>query len=226
MNVLALDGALGAFSAAVARDDSIAAARSEAGNVALEHGLTLVESVLEAARLQPQQIDRLAVGVGPGGFTGLRIAIAYAKSLAAAWERPLVPVCSFDLLELDRRFERVLAVVVGRPGVISARYRWNSGYRRSSGRIAQVLDELFPDDAPLDSTQGDSVGRDLEVVGAAKDVLDALAERAIIVRSFDPAVTPAAAAAALLASSRAPAKSVHEVRADYGELPAAKPSRF
>jgi tRNA threonylcarbamoyladenosine biosynthesis protein TsaB len=215
VNVLALDGALGAFSAAVSRDDSIVAARSEAGSVALERGLTVVESVLEAARLKATQIDRLAVGIGPGGFTGLRIAIAYAKSLAAAWQRPLVPVSSFDLLEFGHHFERVLAVVVGRPGVISARYRWNSQIRRSSGRIAEAIDAVLGVDTAA-----------VQVVGAAKDVLDALAERGIIVRSFDPAVTPAAAAAALSASSQAPAKSAHAVRADYGELPAAKPPRF
>jgi tRNA threonylcarbamoyladenosine biosynthesis protein TsaB len=224
VNVLALDGALGVFSAAVARDDSISAAQSEAGSVALERGLTLVESVLEATRLEPAQLDRLAVGIGPGGFTGLRIAIAYAKSLAVAWERPLVPLSSFDLLEFGRRFERVLSVVVGRPGVISARYRSDSQSRRASGRIAEVLDALFP---PLDRRPAGATADDkLDVVGAAKDVLDALAERGIIVRSFEPAVTPAAAAAALSASSRTPAKSVHEVRADYGELPAAKPPRF
>jgi tRNA threonylcarbamoyladenosine biosynthesis protein TsaB len=220
VNVLALDGALGTFSAAVARGDSIAAAQSESGNVALELGLAVVESVLEAARLGAPQIDRLAVGVGPGGFTGLRIAIAYAKSLAAAWERPLVPISSFDALEFGRPFERVLTVVVGRPGVISARYRSLAEVRRASGRIPEVLDALFPSSAP---PREEGV---MAVVGAAKDVLDALAERAIIVRSLNPVVTPAAAAVALSASSQAAAKSVHEVRADYGELPAVKLPRF
>jgi tRNA threonylcarbamoyladenosine biosynthesis protein TsaB len=215
VNVLALDGALGDFSAAVACDGVVAQARTQAGNVALERGLATVDSVLEAAKLQPQQLDRIAVGVGPGRFTGLRIAIAYAKSLAAVWKRPLVPISSFDLLEFGRSFERVLAVVVGRPGVISARYRADSQMCRGSGRVADVLEMLRP--------QSNGV---LDVVGAPEDVLHALAERGIIVRSLDPAVTPAAAAAALAASSRAPARSVHEVRADYGELPAAKPPRF
>lgn len=215
MNVLALDGALGSFSAAISRGDSVAAVRNEPGSVALERGLALVQSVLEAADLKPAQLDRLAVGIGPGGFTGLRIAIAYAKSLAAVWGRPLVPISSFDLLEFGRPFERVFSVVIGRPGVISARYRSLEETHRSSGRIAEVLERLLSDQIA-----------DLNVVGAAKDVLDALAERGIIVHSFEPAVTPAAAAAALSASSQVPAKSVHEVRADYGELPAAKPPRF
>jgi tRNA threonylcarbamoyladenosine biosynthesis protein TsaB len=215
VNVLALDAAFGGFSTAVARAGRIAATRLESGQVALERGLALVDDVLSAAQLEPEHIERLAVGIGPGSFTGLRIAIAYAKSLAAVWRRPLVPVDSFDLLEYGSDLGEVLGVVVGRPGVISARYRSASITRRASGRIGEVLDSVLP-----------SEGTPLAVVGAPKDVLDALAERAIIVRAFEPAVTPAAAAAALAAGFRTPPISPHEVRADYGELPAAKPPRF
>jgi len=192
LNVLALDGALGGFSAAVASENRVASSAQESGNVALEHGLVL----------------------GPGGFTGLRIAIAFAKALAAAWKLPLVPISSFDLLEFGSSFERCLTVVVGRPGIISARYRCEDETKRASGRIAEVLNELLP--------QAGVGLKSLDVVGASKDVLDALAERGTSVRSVNPAVTPAAAAAALAACSRAPSGSLHEVRADYGELPAAK----
>lgn len=216
MIVLALDGALAAFSTAVASGGQIVGSRSESGNVALERGLVMVSEVLAQARVAPQQIGRLAVGIGPGGFTGLRIAIAYAKSLATAWERPLVPVDSFDILEFGAEFERVLAVVVGRPGVISARYRDEKQMRRASGRIADVLNDVLPATGP----------GALEVVGAPKDVLHALAERGMVVRSVDPLVTPAAAAAALAAATRTPPETPHAVRADYGELPAAKPPRL
>ena len=222
MKVLALDAALGGFSTAVARGGRIAASRCESGHVALERGLALIDDVLATAQLGADQIERLAVGIGPGSFTGLRIAIAYAKSLAAVWRRPLVPVDSFDLLEFGSNLAEALSVVVGRPGVISARYRSPLTARRTSGRIAEVLDELFEDD----TCHPERSRRALAVVGAPKDVLDALAERDIIVRAFEPVVTPAAAAAALAAGLRTPPKSPHEVRADYGELPAAKPPRF
>ena len=214
MNVLALDGALGGFSAAVASENRVASSAEESGNVALEHGLVLLQKVLGEAGMPVGRLDRLAIGVGPGGFTGLRIAIAYAKALAAAWKLPLVPISSFDLLEFGSCFERSLSVVVGRPGVISARYRRGDEIKRASGRIVEVLNELLPP-----SEMG---AESLEVVGASKDVLDALAERGSSVRPVNPAVTPAAAAAALAACSRTPPASLHEVRADYGELPAAK----
>lgn len=215
MNVLAVDGALGAFSAAVAADGAIVATECESGNVALERGLPIVDAVLAAANLRAERIDRLAVGAGPGSFTGLRIAIAYAKALAAVWQRPLVPIDSFDLLEFGGGFDRVLSVVVGRPGVISARYRSGSEVRRASGWTADVLGQVLP--------EGE---HPLTVLGAPEDVLHALAERAIAVRPVIPAVMPAAAAAALAAALRTPPKSLHEVRADYGELPAAKPPKF
>ncbi|HZV77727.1 MAG TPA: tRNA (adenosine(37)-N6)-threonylcarbamoyltransferase complex dimerization subunit type 1 TsaB [Candidatus Babeliales bacterium] len=220
MTVLALDGALYGFSAAISREGSIVASRCEPGNVALERGLALVDGLLAEARLQGASVDRLAVGTGPGGFTGLRIAVAYAKSLAAVWQRPLVPISSFDILEYGAGFDCALAVVVGRPGVISARYRCVSQTWRASGRVADVLDALLPAILRPDEDDGS-----VHVVGAPEDVLHALAERGIIVRPFDPRVMPAAAAAALLAPSRTPPASPHAVRADYGELPAVKPPR-
>src|SRR5580658_3174025 len=204
LNVLALDGALGGFSAAVASENRVASSAQETGNVALERGLVLVQKALGEAAMPAGRLDRLAVGVGPGGFTGLRIAIAFAKALAAAWKLPLVPISSFDLLEFGSSFERCLTVVV-RPGVISARYRCEDETKRASGRIAEVLNELLP--PPRVELKS------LDVVGASKDVLDALAERGTLVRSVNPVVTPAAAAAALAACSRAPSGSLHEVRA-------------
>jgi tRNA threonylcarbamoyladenosine biosynthesis protein TsaB len=211
VNVLAIDGALGGFSTAVATDGALVAVRSLDANVALESGLATIGEALTAASVGTDRLDRIAVGVGPGGFTGLRIAIAYAKSLALAWQKPLVAVSSFDLLEQGRTLDRIMTVVVGRPGVISVRYRDAGGVRRGSGRILEVLDAIAPATTAL-----------LPVIGAPKDALAALAERGIVVQSLDPLVTPAAAAAALAAASLRPARSLHEVRADYGELPAAK----
>lgn len=213
MNLLALDGALGSFSAAIARNDVVVASTVENGNVALERGLSAVDAVFQQAALRSSDLNALAIGIGPGGFTGLRIAVAFAKSLSAVWKLPIVPVSSFDMLEFGQDLKSVLGVIVGRPGVISARYRNGSKIRRASGRTADVLNALDP--AP---------GSALQVIGAPEDVLHALAERAISVIPVQARVTPPAAAAAL-AALRARAVPLHQVRADYGELPAVTPPK-
>ena len=226
MNVLALDGALGAFSAAVACDGVVAAARTQAGSAALERGLSAVDSVLEATRLRPDKLDRLAVGIGPGRFTGLRIAIAYAKSHRGRLEA----TAGSDFVVRSARVRRVIRARLDGRGGATGRHLGSLPRRFADASCigADRRGARRPSTAALGGFAGDDTLRRrlLDVVGAPEDVLHALAERGIIVRSFDPAVTPAAAAAALAASSRTPPKSVHEVRADYGELPAAKPPRF
>ena len=212
MRVLGIDGALGSFSCAVLRGDGEPVSIDLAGNVALEQGLAAVSMALAQARTDPARLDRLAVGIGPGGFTGLRIALTYAKSLAQAWNKPLVAVSSFDALEAGVHLEGpLLTVVRGRSGVVSVRLRTERGERRESGYTADVLTALQPD-----------LPRAISVLGAPEDVLAALGERAIDVHTLDRAIEPAALAVALVATGREPARSAHELRADYGELPAAK----
>ena len=216
MNVLGIEGALGGFSAAIARNDAIVSAASLEGNVALEAGLSAVHGVMQSAGVSVAGLDRLAVGIGPGGFTGLRITIAYAKSLAQAWRLPLVGISSFDVLEHGYELDCALTVVVGRPGVISARYRNATDERRASGPTREVLATVLAGVAP----------DTLDVLGASEDALAALAEAGFTVKSLGPKVAPSAAAVALAGSSLPPAATFHEVRADYGEAPAAKVPHF
>ena len=211
MNVLALEGALGTFSIAIARDGRVVARRSEDGRRALESGLALVESAMRDAEARPESFDCIAVGNGPGGFTGLRIAISYAKALAIAWRLPLVAVSSYDLLEGDASAP-VLTVVRGRTGVVCARFRAASSVATACGPPAEVVRRL--------------VGRErsIALAGDAEDVREALAERDIAVHIAAASNAPADALA-LLAQSCAPASSPDEGRPEYGELPAVKPPR-
>ncbi len=60
--------------------------------------LLLVEEVLDAAGASWGDVERIAVGVGPGSFTGLRIGIATARGLAQARNLPLIGVSSLAAL--------------------------------------------------------------------------------------------------------------------------------
>jgi len=63
-----------------------------------ERLLPAIHEVLEAADLRIGEVEGFAVGLGPGSFTGLRIALATAKGLALGTGRPLVGVPTLDAL--------------------------------------------------------------------------------------------------------------------------------
>jgi tRNA threonylcarbamoyladenosine biosynthesis protein TsaB len=81
------------------RDDPPPGARpAHAGKL-----LVLVEEALAAAGADWDAIERIAVGIGPGSFTGLRLGIATARGLAQARDLPLVGVSSLAALSAGVR---------------------------------------------------------------------------------------------------------------------------
>ncbi len=68
---------------------------------ALRHGELLapgIQHVLAAAGISPRDLTRIAVGVGPGPFTGLRVGIVTARTMAAVLDIPVDGVCTLDIL--------------------------------------------------------------------------------------------------------------------------------
>lgn len=61
--------------------------------------LALIQELLEQSGSGWEAVDRIAVGTGPGTFTGMRIGIATAQALAAATDTPLVGVSTLQSLE-------------------------------------------------------------------------------------------------------------------------------
>jgi tRNA threonylcarbamoyladenosine biosynthesis protein TsaB len=104
-----------------ARDDPPAGSRGE-------HAARLLP-LIEQARMQGGvewgDVDRIAVGVGPGGFTGLRIGIATARALAQGHGLPLVGVGSLAALAAGAE-GTVAAVLDARRGEVFAGV-WRAG---------------------------------------------------------------------------------------------------
>lgn len=211
MKILAFDAALGPFSAALDLDGCVSTDRSS-GNDALEAGLARIAGLLARSGLRLGELDRIAVGVGPGSFTGIRIALSYAKALAYGAGVPLVGISSYDVLTPAGAGEPYLTVVAGRPGVICARLRSNGTTAIACGRSSDVIGRLL-------GTNGRPVA--LTVIADREDVFHDFAESSITVhRLLSPAASSPAAAIAALARERAPAASPHGLAPDYGEMPA------
>jgi tRNA threonylcarbamoyladenosine biosynthesis protein TsaB len=88
--------------------------------------LALIAEVMKRGAVGWSDVQRLAVGVGPGSFTGLRIGLSTARSLAQARELPLAGTSSLAALAAPVKADRVAAVIDARRGEVFAAI-WEGG---------------------------------------------------------------------------------------------------
>lgn len=89
-----------------------------------------VTRALAAAKTSLDKLDGIAVDLGPGSFTGLRIGLAFAKALAYPRKIPMVGVVSLDILAANVPFadRAVITILDARQGnLYAAIHRWKDG---------------------------------------------------------------------------------------------------
>jgi tRNA threonylcarbamoyladenosine biosynthesis protein TsaB len=94
--------------------------RLSAGPAHARELMPAIADVMERAGVEFGDLDAIAVGVGPGTFTGLRIGIATARALAGATEVPLRPVSSLAALAEGIDAELRLPLIDARRGELFA----------------------------------------------------------------------------------------------------------
>ncbi|WP_419837592.1 tRNA (adenosine(37)-N6)-threonylcarbamoyltransferase complex dimerization subunit type 1 TsaB [Candidatus Poriferisodalis sp.] len=142
------------------------------------HAETLVPAIqflCAQAQMKLSQIGLVAVDVGPGLFTGLRVGLATAKSIAHACRIPMIGVSSLDLTAFPARFSDrlIVSTVDARRGEI-----FHATYRRAPGGIqlmsAPAVDQPADVAGQLMATGaetlivGDGAQRYADVLGAVR----------------------------------------------------------
>lgn len=177
MNVLAFDTCLGAVSAAVRWHGAdrwlLREAYEPRSTGHAERLMPMIAEVMEESGLDFPALDRIAVTVGPGGFTSVRVGVSAARALALATGKPVVATTS--LAVMAHRAEELLEGVAERRRLVvavdahrGALYVQGFGGDRAQTSEAALL--LSPQEA------ADRIGREATlIVGSAGPALAALA---------------------------------------------------
>jgi tRNA threonylcarbamoyladenosine biosynthesis protein TsaB len=144
MNLLALETATEACSVAVFVDGEVLERFEIAPRRHAE--LTLPELLLAEAGVAKSQLDAIAVGRGPGAFTGVRLAIALAQGIALALDRPLLPVSTLAALAMQARGGRIVSAIDARMGEV-----YMAAFARDGDGIVALGEEVVvrPDAASI-----------------------------------------------------------------------------
>lgn len=97
--ILSIETGTDICSVALANDGELMALReSDEGRDHAKKVALFVDELLRETGVQPSDIDAIAVGKGPGSYTGLRIGVSFAKGMCYALDIPLIAIGSLDAL--------------------------------------------------------------------------------------------------------------------------------
>lgn len=78
-----------------------------------KHLFPAIKSGFQQLKLTPDALESVAVTVGPGSFTGIRVGVAAAKGIAAPRNLPLIPLCSLYGFTAPGRYAAVIDARIG-----------------------------------------------------------------------------------------------------------------
>ncbi len=134
MNLLAFEASTSRLSVALYRDGAIAEKSAEVPNGGSERLLPWANELLAAAGIALKQLDGLAFGAGPGGFTGLRLACGVTQGLAFGLDLPVAPVGTLAALALASGDGKVLACLDARMNEV-----YVAAYRVANDSVVEIM---------------------------------------------------------------------------------------
>lgn len=113
---------------------------------------TLVSQAFDVAECKPEHVSAVALSVGPGSFTGIRIGLSFGIGFAMARTIPVVPVSALDAIawhgrgvaEIGNR-HRILSLIADRRGAVyAALYQVDPVFQRLTAPYNIPIEELEP----------------------------------------------------------------------------------
>ncbi|CAB4602414.1 unannotated protein [freshwater metagenome] len=201
MLICGIDTATAQVSVAVGGHEGVlASTQSSRGRQHAEVLTPAIQFACKQARIEYSEISVVAVDLGPGLFTGLRVGVAAAKAMAHALSVPMIGVPSLDLLAFPVRFTSrlIVATIDARRGEIFYAF-----YRQVPGGIQRLSDHQVgsPDDLASELL---AAGEECLLVGDGairyREVFEGLKKCEIVEEGF---AYPSATSLVLLAHAQA-----------------------
>jgi tRNA threonylcarbamoyladenosine biosynthesis protein TsaB len=195
VKLLAFETATEACSVAIYVDGDIRERHAIAPRQHTALALPWADELLAEAGLRKTELDAIAVGVGPGAFTGVRLAVALAQGIALALDKPVLAVSTLATLAMQANAspgERIVAAIDARMGEIYL----GEFVGDVDGLAAAIGDErvLAPE---ATATIGDAIGVGTGFAANGGSLVIALGAS---LRRFDATALPHAADLARLAA--------------------------
>ena len=203
MKLLAFDTSNQALSLSILEDEHLLAQTTL--NIKKNHSITLMPAIdflMNSLDMKPKDLDRIVVAQGPGSYTGLRIAVATAKTLAHTLKIELVGVSSLLALVPEQVEGLVIPVMDARRNNVYAGFYQSGQAVRSEAHL------------PLAEV--------LEIAGAANQSVTFVGETTAFVEQIKDALPQAAIQSTLPDASTIgrigldlPAQSIHDFVPNY-----------
>jgi tRNA threonylcarbamoyladenosine biosynthesis protein TsaB len=165
MKLLAFETSTEACSVALWLDGAVHERFELAPRRHAELALPWAEQLLARAGVAKSQLDAIAVGRGPGAFTGVRLGVAIAQGIALALDRPVVPVSTLEALAWPAAGQHILSAIDARMGEV-----YLGAFQREGEGLRALQSEAVAKPEAVALPEGDGwlgVGTGFDAMGGA-----------------------------------------------------------
>jgi len=149
--ILHIETATQICSVALSQNDTVIASKSSDEKNAHSKVLTVfIDEVLKQSNITPQNLDAIAVSMGPGSYTGLRIGVSTAKGLCYSLDKPLLTVSTLQAMALGmgRTPGKLIDEALYCPMIDARRMEvYSALFDHSNKQVREILAEIIDENS-------------------------------------------------------------------------------